>query len=346
VGEMSCAEQEIWPGIMQAAGHLGWPVAADALSGGKGLPGVIQHLDFLLQAAAVPHPESILHLGGRLVQRRANELLANTPGAGVCQIRRGPSRLAPPGQNPQVWLGDPGFFCREVILQVPSAWSDEWRESWEEKDRLVEDVLAGVLDGELERGNLSEPGLARWAAEVAVQQDAVLFPGNSMPVRDFDAMVGPLARRVQVTGQRGASGIDGNIAHVAGYARASGRRVLALLGDLAVLHDLNSLPLLRGLPVTIVVPNNHGGGIFRFLPLDMPATTREEFLETPHSLEFGDICRQFGLAYVRTNSASVAGASLANQHGPLLIEVPSDRARNRLKHEQLARSVTDALPAC
>jgi 2-succinyl-5-enolpyruvyl-6-hydroxy-3-cyclohexene-1-carboxylate synthase len=43
------------------------------------------------------------------------------------------------------------------------------------------------------------------------------------------------------------------------------------VGDLSFLHDINGLSLLRGgemaPPLTVVLVNNKGGGIFSFLPV-------------------------------------------------------------------------------
>jgi len=343
VGELSHKEQKHWPEILRLAGHLGWPVAADSLSGGKGLGQVLNHLDFLLQLDSCPKAECILHLGGRIVLRRVQELLAGYEGGEILQVRRGPEVLCAPGQQPKCFLGLLREFCGRVEEGIPASWSDEWRRDWEVLDQAVEKKLSEILDSTEELSNLSEPGLARWVSRYASATGALLFLGNSMPVRDFDAMVGGLPQGLCVIGQRGASGIDGNIAHVAGFARASGRRVIAMLGDLAVLHDLNSMALLRDLPVTLIVPNNGGGGIFEFLPMDIPQNVREEFLETPHQLDFSAASSQFGIPYTRTQSSLVAEAFLLNRQGPALIEVPSNRRANCEKHREIFRSVLASL---
>ena len=74
---------------------------------------------------------------------------------------------------------------------------------------------------------------------------------------------------VEVSANRGASGIDGTIASACGFAVGLNKPVTLLLGDLAFLHDLNSLAMLKQLskPFVIVILNNDGGGIFSFLPI-------------------------------------------------------------------------------
>ena len=58
-----------------------------------------------------------------------------------------------------------------------------------------------------------------------------------MPIRDAD--MAATACAPWVIANRGASGIDGNIATAAGIAWAGNRPVTAIVGDLAALHDLN-----------------------------------------------------------------------------------------------------------
>lgn len=70
---------------------------------------------------------------------------------------------------------------------------------------------------------------------------------------------------------RGASGIDGVLSTAAGFAAGMGRPCSLLIGDLSFLHDINGLNMLRGgearPPLTVVLINNAGGGIFSFLPI-------------------------------------------------------------------------------
>lgn len=147
----------------------------------------------------------------------------------------------------------------------PSSSSPHWSLAWKSADTSAERLLQQQLGAS---DTLSEPEISRLIARAAFSLNHTLFLANSMPVRDFDSSAESFGTKLlPVFGNRGASGIDGNIATIAGVAMASDRSVLAVIGDLAALHDLNSLPLLLNQSITLVIVNNHGGGIFRFLPL-------------------------------------------------------------------------------
>ena len=98
-----------------------------------------------------------------------------------------------------------------------------------------------------------------------------------MPVRDVE-WFGRATSRTSVYSNRGANGIDGVIATAIGVAVGSGKPTVVLLGDVAFCHDQSSLTALaaRLLPLTIVVVDNDGGGIFSFLP-QSSTLPREQF---------------------------------------------------------------------
>ncbi|HCW75328.1 MAG TPA: 2-succinyl-5-enolpyruvyl-6-hydroxy-3-cyclohexene-1-carboxylate synthase, partial [Candidatus Marinimicrobia bacterium] len=73
--------------------------------------------------------------------------------------------------------------------------------------------------------------------------------------------------------------------------------VMGVIGDLAALHDLNSLHLVRQsqYPIVLVIINNHGGGIFSHLPIAQHSAVFEPYFETPHPYDFESAAKQFGL---------------------------------------------------
>ena len=333
IGRLPVGEQGRVGAILDLAKKLGWPVMADAASGARLRSGVIRHADWILQRQDVPGPERVLHFGGALVSKRIGKWLSACRGADCLQVRMFPERLDPWNQHPVFLRAGIQPFCESVNSFALSMAADTWIESW----RLVDMAVAGAIEAELSKeDSVSEPAILRALADVAAGTGWPAFLGNSMPIRDFDSCVAAVSKDVvNVFANRGASGIDGNIATVAGLAMGCASPLLAVMGDLAALHDLNSLPLLHGLPVTLVVINNGGGGIFRFLPIDV----EERLLETPHSWEFRGSAQQFGMEYHQLASLSELRTLLAERHSaPRILECHTDRAENHALHLRITEA--------
>ena len=129
----------------------------------------------------------------------------------------------------------------------------------------------------------------------------MLFAGNSLAIRQLDQFAAFNENLTSLFANRGASGIDGNIATAAGLIRGKNRPLTALIGDLTCLYDLNALSLLRDLPqpMTIVVLNNQGGGIFSFLPIANANPHFEKYFATPHGLDFKRVAELFDVRYAQ-----------------------------------------------
>ena len=333
IGRLPLGEQNQVGAILDLAKNLGWPVLADAASGARLLPGIIRHADWIFQRHDVPPPERVLHFGGALVSKRIGKWLSACRGADCLQVRMFPERHDPWNQNPVFLHAGIHPFCESVnSFALPMA-ADTWIESWRRADIAV----GAAIEAELAQEDaISEPAILRALADVAAATGWPVFLGNSMPIRDFDSCVAAVSKDVvNVFANRGASGIDGNIATVAGLALGCASPLLAVMGDLAALHDLNSLPLLQGFPVTLVIINNGGGGIFRFLPIDV----EERLMETPHAWEFRGAAQQFGMEYHQVASLSELRRLLAERHiAPRILECRTDRAENHALHLRIAEA--------
>ncbi|CAA9306966.1 MAG: 2-succinyl-5-enolpyruvyl-6-hydroxy-3-cyclohexene-1-carboxylic-acid synthase, partial [uncultured Gemmatimonadaceae bacterium] len=169
------------------------------------------------------------------------------------------------------------------------------------------------------------------------------------PIRDVETFMPVRDRPLRVLSNRGANGIDGVTSTAFGVAAGSGGPVVCLIGDVALAHDLGGLLAARRLrlPLTLVLQDNEGGGIFDFLPVaaTRPREHYEVHVATPTGLDAAHVAQLFGLAY--RPAVDVAGfraaldAGLAHD-GVTLIHVHTDRAHNvRLHREVWAQVARD-----
>ncbi|KAI8463273.1 MAG: thiamine diphosphate-binding protein, partial [Monoraphidium minutum] len=250
---------------------------------------------------------------------------------------------------------------------------------------LALDAAAGAaVDASLARlSRLSEMAVARQLA-AALPAGHGLFLGNSMPIRDMEMygvpqapppppMAAPEAARppaaaagaaagadaggaalrgAPVGANRGASGIDGVLSTAAGFAQGLARPVTLVVGDLSFLHDVNGLNLLRGgemrPPLTVVLVNNGGGGIFSFLPVAgvVERDVFERLWGTPQNVDLEGMCRAQGVPHQRvTGPAELPRALRAawglNRHS--VVEVVTSRGDNLGLHKALQSEVAAAV---
>jgi 2-succinyl-5-enolpyruvyl-6-hydroxy-3-cyclohexene-1-carboxylate synthase len=169
-----------------------------------------------------------------------------------------------------------------------------------------------------------------------------------MPVRDVEWYAEP-REGCRVLANRGANGIDGVVSTAVGVA-LSGESTVALVGDLAFVHDTNALlgAADRDLDLTVVVVDNRGGGIFSFLPqaTTLEGDTFERFFGTPHGVDLAMLAEAHG---VRAHGAD-SEAELATLVGKCIgapgvdvVVVRTDREQNVAVHDELHRAVANAL---
>ncbi len=210
--------------------------------------------------------------------------------------------------------------------------------AWTERSAQAERAIAKALAAEAQ---LSEPGVARAVAD-NLPDGARLVVASSMPVRDLEWFGGPMAI---AHANRGANGIDGVLSTALGLA-IGGTTTVALVGDIAFLHDSGALTALarREADLRIVVVDNDGGGIFSFLPQAsaLPTARFEELFGTPHGSDLVAVARAHGLDATTVASSAELGDRLGVA-GPTVTRVATDRASNVTIHDGINAAVADAI---
>ena len=170
----------------------------------------------------------------------------------------------------------------------------------------------------------------------------------------MDAWLPSTGRAIRPLANRGANGIDGVVSSALGAAAAGDGRLALVVGDLAFLHDLNALVTASrlGIPATIVLVNNDGGGIFSFLPqasADAPGAGLpahyEELFGTPHGVDPGPLVAALGGRHLRPAPGGLraALADALGSSGVTVVEIRTDRDRNLALHREVAARVAAAL---
>jgi 2-succinyl-5-enolpyruvyl-6-hydroxy-3-cyclohexene-1-carboxylate synthase len=379
VAGLAARPWETGPLLRGAAAALGMPLLADVLSGARFPTGaadasgvdaetppkeqavVVGGYDIALassEARARLRPDLVLRVGASPTSANLGTWLAELEDVPHLLVDGGGRWKDHAGVATRVFSSDPARFL-EALLEAAAtrpepavrehALLDEWRR------------VEVLLSTELAEPKLPS-GLEGTVAAIAVGRvgaEDVVFVSSSMPVRDLDTFLparqddgGALA----VIGNRGASGIDGIVSTAAGASAAAAKRVVAIVGDLALIHDSNGLAFLReaGVRVLLVVVNNDGGGIFHLLPIREHEPAFTPLFATPHGRDFSHLAAFHSLPYesVDVRSEGVASGSdpRAALQGALdrafawdgsgILEVRTDREENRRLREEIVRRVS------
>ena len=321
------------------AGALQWPVLADPRSKCRHLPNAVSCFDALMRGTKFSQahvPDVVLHLGEPPASKVLGQWL-QASGAVHVHVHAHQRTVDPWRIVTRRVYVRPATACAELAVHVSATSDTSWLSDWQ----IAEQLGQGAISSELESGSLSEPSVARILSDF----DAQLVVASSMPIRDIEWFGRP-GSTTKVHANRGANGIDGVIATAIGVAVGSGKRTVCLLGDVAFCHDQSSLTALavRRLPLTIVVVDNDGGGIFSFLPQasTLPAAQFEQLFGTPHGTDIVAVARAHGLGATTAATAKELLAALADD-AVAVVGVLSDRGRNVLDHERVNAAVASAV---
>jgi 2-succinyl-5-enolpyruvyl-6-hydroxy-3-cyclohexene-1-carboxylate synthase len=326
------------------AEHAGWPVLAEPSSGERRGSAALTAYQYLLDDPkfTAGHPPDLVISAGRPgLSRGQLGFLRQATGHGARQVvlTQGPGRWA-----------DPARSATDVAARVrlaggpPPGPPAEWLRGWQQADAAARGAADAILAGE---AGLTEPRLARDLA-AALPDGALLWAASSLPIRDLDRHMAARAG-LRVLASRGASGIDGLISAASGAAlahqAAGGGPAVALLGDLAVLHDSPGLfagPSEPRPDLVIVVASNDGGGIFSTLePASFPDSFERVF-GTPHGARLSALAAAAGLPYRELREAADLPAALRGG-GLRIVEVPAGRAAGAALRHRLHEAAVAAL---
>jgi 2-succinyl-5-enolpyruvyl-6-hydroxy-3-cyclohexene-1-carboxylate synthase len=329
--------------LLALASALGWPVLADPRSGCR-LEGTVAAADAIVRAEP-PSPDCIVQLGDPWLSKPLAAFVETAAAAGARVIAVDPWwRWTDPGRVVSEFHHcAPDAFIEQALAGASLQGEGEWLDRWTEFEAKAQGALAQALGAVL-----TEPLVVRRIAEHAEAVGATIVVSASMPMRDLEWFAPAATQPPRVLANRGANGIDGVVSTALGVA-ASGAPTLALLGDLAFLHDVSGLVhLAPGCPCTFVVLDNGGGGIFSFLPQAgaLSDSTFEQLFGTPPTADIGAVAQGFGLEVhnVADPDALDAALAAAGASGPALIRVRvPGRAENVRCHDALNQAVRAAL---
>ena len=186
----------------------------------------------------------------------------------------------------------PATFFRKIVPKLELK-DSHYAKTWKERKNQVSKIRAKYLS--------NAPFCDMKIFEVLFKNmpsGSLLHLGNSTPVR-YSQLFGSLSKFTYYS-NRGVSGIDGQVSTAAGSALINNKINTIITGDLGFFYDSNALMnhyLTSNLKIIVI--NNSGGGIFRFIPGPDESPFLEEFFETKHTWKADKIAETFGIKYFK-----------------------------------------------
>lgn len=238
----------------------------------------------------------ILHIGGPVVSKHYYQYLQSHPEMTLIHI------------HDSFLMNDPSFSVDlrifadplSIVKSIPIM-----------KGRMKEELIAGskqlISDKSkiIDNAKLSNPFVSKYLID-HIENNSLMVIGNSMAIRSFDSYGSlSVSKDITVVANRGASGIEGLLSTAIGCSSAAKQKVHLIIGDVSLIHDLNSCANLKDsrAVVRVYVLNNYGGGIFRLLPIAKDEKTLQ-MIETQHQSNFSQVAKMFDIPYQKVTNTN------------------------------------------
>ncbi|WP_065219221.1 MULTISPECIES: 2-succinyl-5-enolpyruvyl-6-hydroxy-3-cyclohexene-1-carboxylic-acid synthase [Butyricimonas] len=277
-------------------------------------------------------PDLLITFGGAIVSRMIKAFIRNHPPRVHWHIDE---RTSPPdtykSMTRHVQMSAGEFFKQFLTTPFPlvsaSGYAWKWLQKAETAASKHEAYVNRIPWCDLKAFSILMP---------AIPADSRLQLGNSTPIR-----YAQLFRYSQVSrsdANRGTSGIDGCTSTAIGAACAFNGMTTLIVGDNSFLYDSNAL-WMKGIPprLRIIVMQNGGGGIFRFLPGPSALQEVEKFFQTPHKVDLKQLASVYNFDVYKVSDEMSLQQALVQFFLPsqrpaiLIIETPGDTSGEILK---------------
>ena len=325
--------------VAELATYSGWPVLADGLSPlrnyAKFNPSLVAHYDSILRNAewaSKYRPECVFSIGSLPISKPLHTWLQrNEPPTWV--LNNGPDNCDAVHRRTvtvRVAVEDLRFQFPSRTQKAPSRYCSAWLAA----DKQVN----AAIRKKLKKCSYPFEGGIVGVLATTLPKSATVFAANSTPIRDIESLWAKNDRGITLFSNRGANGIDGTLSTALGVAHR-GRPTVLLTGDLALLHDSNGFLLNQYFTgsLTIILVNNHGGGIFETLPIKNLDPPFEKFFATPQKLDFKQLALTHGIEMQRPKSWDTFIALIRKlpKTGIRLIEIETERKEEAQLRQEL-----------
>ncbi len=356
-GVIICGPSRPEPGLARAVARFsersGYPVLADAASPARRSV-EFPHHDLYLRApeflAPEAAPQRVIRIGAWPTSKPLlNWLKAHPHGEHIVLDETGEWR-DPFFLAEKILIGDPISLLQGAASRMEPVSDPGWSSLFSVASRAVIELCQPGGEGPSSTAtSLSGPVIARVLDEFlrSASPKPTLFCASSMAIRDLDSWLGVQKGAVTILSNRGVNGIDGTLSTAAGVA-SSGGRVLALVGDLAFLHDLSGLLLMQkdGTQLDLVVMDDGGGTIFHYLPIAQSGDVDfDRLFYTPHHQNLSAIASGFGLPCVGVDSPAGFARALDSPPpgGSRMIHLRVHRQETVDAHRKFAAMAVEAV---
>ncbi|MEK4908671.1 2-succinyl-5-enolpyruvyl-6-hydroxy-3-cyclohexene-1-carboxylic-acid synthase [Niallia circulans] len=335
--------------ILQLAEKTGFPIIADPLSQLRSKSAdkdvVIDTYDTFLRNERIKSllkPDIVIRFGSMPISKPLTIFLRENEKAKQIVIDGGSGYRDPNQLTTEMVYCEEGYFCEQLSSFVSPCSINHYLNKWIEINEKTKKELTKTA----EIKEMSEAKLFHCLGEM-IPNKAVLFVGNSMPIRDLDTFFHKQKKQVTIIANRGANGIDGTISTALGVGVIK-QPLFLIVGDLTFFHDLNGLILseLYQLPITVILINNNGGGIFSFLPqVELPRHF-ELLFGTPLNIDFKHAVEMYKGQYQLVNSWNHLEILFQDSdfaEGLRVWEIRTNRENNLLEHRQMTNRILKML---